>query len=134
MKLFSVLLTALAIFASASQADAARVVKLGQTQLSYGTDYDFVNVNGTCHGPRNKRVERILLQIRKNDADIDYIAVQYGNGVVDRLSVREYFRQGSSSRWIDLRGGERCVKGIAIIGETLGFGPKALVEIFGLDY
>lgn len=134
MKLFSALFVLVALFCQTGDAQAARLIKLGQTQLDYRSDMDFVRMPTHCNGFFNKRVDRLMLVVRRNDANIDYLAVQYGNGVIDRLPVRERFRQGSTSRWIDLRGGERCVKAVALIGDTQGPGPKAVVEFYGLDY
>lgn len=133
MKVFALMMVLAAAF-QGSQAQAARVVKLGQTVLNYRADLDFVNVPSPCFGPGQKRVERVLLKVKHNAADIDYMVVRYANGGIDRLPIREHFSQGSTSRWIDLRAGERCVSGLALVGDTETFGPKALVEIWGLDY
>ena len=64
-------------------------------------------------------------------ADIDYVAVQYGNGVWDQLPVRERFAPGSESRWIDLRGEARCVEKISIIGDSDGAPGQARVRVWG---
>jgi hypothetical protein len=133
MKLFGMMMVLAAAFAG-GQAEAARIVKLGQTVLNYRADLDFVHVPSPCFGPGEKRVEKVLLKVKRNAADIDYLAVRYANGAIDRLPIRERFAQGSTSRWIDLRAGERCVAALALVGDTETFGPKALVEIYGLDY
>jgi hypothetical protein len=45
--------------------------------------------------------------------------------------VKDRIGQGSHSRWIDLRGGERCVKAIGIIGDTELSLDQARVEVWG---
>lgn len=107
---------------------------LGQTTLNHRTDSDLIYVVGNCPSPRNMPVSAVRLEVHRRAAEIDFIAVQYGNGEWDQLDVRQYFAAGSSSRWIDLRGGARCVEKIKIVGDTEAFfgrGPKALVQVFG---
>ena len=57
--------------------------------------------------------------------------MQNRNGEVDHLSVRERIGQGSETRWIDLRGGKRCVVAIGGVGDTEGSFDQARVDIYG---
>lgn len=132
MKILSGIMMLAALITTTGTAEAARVVKLGQTRLDHRMDADFIRI-ANCNGRAWKRFDRLQLVVRQNAADIDFLAVRYGNGAVDRLEIREHFRQGSASRWIDLRGGERCIEAVAIVGDSRGPGPKAVVQLFGLD-
>jgi hypothetical protein len=57
--------------------------------------------------------------------------VKYGNGAVDRLPVRQRIAQGSETRWIDLRGGRRCVRGVKIVGDTELSLDQTLIQVWG---
>jgi hypothetical protein len=113
-------------FPLASLAEDARL--LGQTRLSYGDkDLDVMVVSGKC-----PTLSAVKIRAAQGSADIAELAVRYGNDAWERLSLRENFRQGSESRWIDLRGGQRCVTGIAVIGDTNNRSSnRTLVQIFG---
>lgn len=101
---------------------------LGQTRLSYGEkDLDVLAVPGKC-----PTLSAVKIRATQGSANIQSLAVRYGNDAWDRLTLRENFRQGSESRWIDLRGGQRCVTGIAVFGDTKNRSSNsALVQIFG---
>lgn len=73
------------------------------------------------------------LQVRafRGQVEIERLWVRYGNGGRDELELRERLAQGSHSRWIDLRGGERCVKAIGVIGDTELSADQARVELWG---
>jgi len=51
--------------------------------------------------------------------------------VAQSLTVRERIAQGGESRWIDLRGGERCIKAIGLIGDTERSRDQARVDVYG---
>ena len=112
-------------FQLGSLAEDARL--LGQTRLSYGEkDLDVLVVPGKC-----PTLSAVKIRAAQGSADIESLAVRYGNDAWDRLSLRENFRQGSESRWIDLHGGQRCVTGIAVFGDTKNRSSNpAVVQIF----
>ncbi len=117
------------LFASAQA--MAGVDYLGETRLGRFEDVDVIYA-GQCPSPMNRPVERLKIQVLQRAADVDYVAVQYGNGVWDRLPVRERFAPGSESRWIDLVGGARCVERIKVVGDTDANRPgQALVRVWG---
>jgi len=118
-----------ATFAAAAPAFAG-VDYLGETTLTRFQDRDFIHA-GQCPSPMNRPVEAVKIQVLHRVADIDYVAVQYGNGAWDQLPVRERFAPGTDSRWIDLRGGARCVERIAIVGDTDGAPGLARVRVWG---
>jgi hypothetical protein len=129
MKSRSVIAAFAAVLALASVSNAfAGERLLGATLLSGIYDRDIINVPGLCPSPANPMVRSVQLTVRRRAAQIDQLEVRYGNGVWDNLPVRERFTAGSSSRWIDLRGGERCVEAIRVVGNSEGL-VQSLVEI-----
>ena len=108
-------------------------VQLGSTTLTNRPDVDVIGVRSCSTG--KGRFRRIRLQVNRRAAEIYDIDVQYGNGSWDTyVPVRRYFGRGTTSRWIDLIGGRRCIKRIVIKGDTEGprRRPLALVTFFGL--
>lgn len=100
---------------------------LGETRLNFGEDFDQVWVN-SCE--RGMLIDAVKLRVRRNSANIDYVAITTDRGQRIRLNVRNYFREGSESRWIPLNG-MRCVESFQVYGETMGPGPQARVRLVG---
>lgn len=99
---------------------------LGSTRLAHHeNDTDVVSTS--C----KPRINAVKLTARRGDVEIENVWVRYRNGEVDHLSVRERIAQGSETRWIDLRGGKRCVVAIGVIGDTEGSFDQARVDIHG---
>ena len=92
-------------------------IKLGTVSLMDTKDKDVVNLPA-CRSSSNKPVTRLQVQVAAFDAEIDRLNVQFHNGENQNLSVREKFKAGSTSRWIDLSGNARCIKKIIILGDT----------------
>lgn len=101
-------------------------IYLGQTRLEFGHDVDAVHVSPLVCG-----LNSIQLTVRKNDAQIDQLIVRFGNGEAQRLIVRDYFRQGTTSRHIDLDGRNRCIQQIFVEGRTRSSGGEALLVFTG---
>lgn len=109
---------------------------LGETRLSnnWFSDSDHLYVSGHCPSENNRPVQTIMLQVLQRDAEIDLFAIRYGNGRWEEINVREIFNAGSTSRMIDLPGGERCIEEIFIRGRTLGFGHReSLVRVIAFS-
>jgi len=110
----------------AVSADAARYdrsVHLGSTRLSHSeNDRDVLRFR-SC---RNS-VHAIQLRTSRGRVEIEKLWVRYGNGERDYLNVRDRISKGGSTRWIDLRGGNRCITEIGIIGSR----NQARVDIWG---
>jgi uncharacterized protein (DUF736 family) len=125
------MLLAAAVFATAalvpstSRADAERL--LGSTRLAkVENDTDVIRFQKCRRG-----INAVQLRIERGQVEIEKLWVRYAKGGVDYLSVKDRIGQGSHSRWIDLRGGERCVKAIGIIGDTELSLDQARVEVWG---
>jgi hypothetical protein len=103
---------------------------LGSTHLArHHTDRDVIKLT-----PAKCGLTKIKLKVSKRKADVEEIAVQYAaTGRWDMLSVRNNFRRGSSSRWIDLRGNKnRCIKKIAIVGDSDGLPlRRSKISVYG---
>jgi len=102
---------------------------LGTTKLArHRDDVDVIRLQ-----PLRCGLSEVRLQVNVRAAEIDHLAVQYGNGMWDELVIRDRFARGSTSRWINLRGqGDRCIKKIVVVGDSDGLpGRRATISIFG---
>jgi hypothetical protein len=108
-------------------ADSTRL--LGATRLSFReNDLDSININ-SCPKPAFNAIQ---LRAKAGAVDIKRLYIRYGNGEIDRPSVAENIRQGGRTRWINLNGNRRCIKQIAILGDTDNFSSRqARVEFWG---
>jgi hypothetical protein len=115
-------------------AQAAEPLKLGDVDLRDARDGDVIRLPA-CTSPRNAPVRRVGLAVSRHPAQIDRVVVRFHDGTRQELSVRHRFKPGSASRWIDLRGGDRCIQSIRIVGDTdsLGWRPgkQARVHVVG---
>lgn len=108
-----------------SQADAERL--LGSTRLTkVENDKDVIRFAKCRRG-----INAVQLRIERGQVEIEKLWVRYGKGGVEYLDVRDRIGQGSHSRWIDLRGGERCLKAIGVVGDTELSLDQARVEVWG---
>jgi hypothetical protein len=99
---------------------------LGSARLSHRENDRNVLSFGRCRDG----VDAIRLHVERGNAEIETVWVRFANGGVDRLKVRDRIGDGRSSRWIDLRGRDRCVQSIGIIGDTESSFDRARVEIW----
>ena len=108
---------------------------LGAVSLMDRQDTDVLHLP-PCMGPANNPVSSLKLEVKQYAAQIDDLDVTFYNGDKQDLTVREHFAPGSSSRWIDLNGGKRCIKKIVIKGDSDTFGnapfKQAKVLFYGL--
>jgi hypothetical protein len=114
----------------AATADAARyerVKHLGSTRLSLAeNDVDVLRFRNCRNG-----IHAIQLHSSRGQVEIERLWVRYANGERDSLNIRDRISQGGTTRWIDLRGGDRCVVEIGIIGDTENSRDQARVDIWG---
>jgi hypothetical protein len=120
-------LTGLLGCVSNAQAYTQKPVLLGSTRLSlHENDVDVMRFRN-C---RNN-VHAIQIHSKRGQIELERFWVRYANGERETLNVRDRIAQGSSSRWIDLSGGNRCVVEIGIIGNTERSRDQARVDIWG---
>ena len=102
---------------------AAGGVVLGQVKLGDAKDRDVVALP-PCKTAANVKVTKLRVVAKNYQAEINRLKVTYYNGQDQVLNVRETFRPGTDSRWIDLNGDARCIKKITIVGDTNTIGWK----------
>lgn len=105
---------------------AAESRLLGSTRLSHHENDDDV-VSTSC----KPRINAIKLGAKHGRVEVETLWVRYGNGETDRLPVRDRIAKGGETRWIDLRGGKRCVVAVGVIGDTELSLDRARVDIYG---
>jgi hypothetical protein len=59
------------------------------------------------------------------------MVVTYGNGTKDVIPLRHVFKRGSTSRIIDLRGGNRVIKKITFVYDRTRIAKGARVWVGG---
>ena len=100
--------------------------RVGSTKLSLlENDKDVLRFRHCKSG-----IHAIQLRTSRGRVEIEKLWVKYGNGERDTLNVADHIAQGGSSRWIDLKGGARCIKEIGIIGDTERSSNRARVDIW----
>lgn len=103
---------------------------LGSTILSNRQDVDFIRVNSCKDG--HEFVSAVKLKVLRDNADIEAVIVKFGNGETQELAIRERFSRGSESRWVDLAGFRRCIRGVKVVGDSGARLRRTVVEIYGL--
>jgi Protein of unknown function (DUF2541) len=129
MKTFTTALAGLIVAATvgltALPAEAA--VLLGCRKVNFGIDRDIIPV-----GKAAGRYAAIKLTVAQNAIEVFDVTVVYGNGNPDSLAVRSVIPAGGETRWIDLRGARRFLKGISLTYRSIpGFTGRATVCAFG---
>ncbi|HVF33774.1 MAG TPA: hypothetical protein VND91_00450 [Candidatus Saccharimonadia bacterium] len=101
-----------ATFAGAASAqDRVRLLGVSTLDAREG-DRDVVAVS--CR----PRVSAIKLRSVAGTAEIQRVALTYGNGERDVIRVRDVLPRGDETGWIDLRGARRCVTSITVVGDA----------------
>lgn len=110
-----------------------REVFLGDTFLSpRENDVDWIFVNDCRDGAWDRDLVAVRVEVRNVQAEIESVILRFGNGQTQPLYLRERFAPGTSSRWIDLDGGRRCIREIRVVGDAEGYGNRqARVGVFG---
>jgi len=111
-------------------------VRLGTVSLTDSKDRDIVHL-APCSDSSNLRVSRIKFTVNAYPAQVDSLKVVYRNGGVDTLTVKNHFAVDSGSRWIDLKGNQRCISRIIVHGDTdtaaIRPGRQAKVTFYGIQ-
>ena len=92
-------------------------VRLGAIQLMDQKDRDVVTL-AACNTSSNKKVSKLQMSVERYTAEINKLKVVYHNGEQQLLTVKQNFRPGTTSRWIDLNGTARCINKIIVVGDT----------------
>jgi hypothetical protein len=79
-------------------------------------------------GKENGRFEAIGIEVQGADVEIADLKLVYGNGEADNIQVRSVFKQGSQSRRINLKRGDRFIKQVIVTYRANG---KAKILVYG---
>lgn len=130
------LLTALAVLIPLSAAEAQQRTRddwrpenrtewelLGAAEIGTRLERDVIPV-----GRQEGRFRSVGFTVTGNDVRIEEIAIVYAGGEIDRLPVREFFRDGTRSRPIDLPGRAQFIERIEVTYRSPG---AVRIEFFG---
>ena len=113
------------LLATPAHADPERL--LGVTYLTKVENDKDVLSFAKCR----RNINAVQIRIAGGQVEIERLWVRFKNGKVDNLPLRERIPESGQSRWIDLRGGERCIQAVGVIGDTELSRDQARVEIWG---
>ncbi|MBT3983996.1 MAG: DUF2541 family protein [Bacteriovoracaceae bacterium] len=97
---------------------AGPVLTLGTTSLLDSKDVDTLKLGPCLPGKHNKKVVAFKLKVFSKGAEVDSVKLTFFGGGKQKLKMREFFAPGTSSRWINLKGGARCIRKIVIKGDS----------------
>lgn len=95
------------------------VANIVQSSFTDRHDVDVLYIS-TCQGDDKLTASAVRFQISEEPARLDEVVLTYGNGQRERLNIRGHFAKNSSSRWVYLSGGSRCIKEVRLEGEATG--------------
>jgi hypothetical protein len=118
---------AFALVPSAAPAGEGDWVFLGQRQVRWLSDHDSIRV-----GVADARFDHIRFQVSGNGIFIQDMDVVYSNGMQDHIVTQWHLREGSKSRIINLRGGNRYIRRVEFRYRRPGdFDGPATLQLFG---
>lgn len=86
---------------------------LGEKEVLFRAERDVIEV-----GAREGRYSRLMLEAVGNGVELLDVDVIFGDGDHQDVAVREVLRAGTRTRVIDLRGGPRVIKRVALVYRT----------------
>lgn len=123
----ALLMSVLALAAAVSPPAHAAEQLLGSTHLTKVENDRDVLVFAKCR----RGIQAVQVRARKGQVEIERLWVRFKNGERQDLEVRDRIGQGGATRWVDLNGGDRCIKAIGIVGDTELSYDQARVDIWG---
>ncbi len=131
-KLFVRMMIVCAVLSVASPivtADNARL--LGSTHLAkHEKDVDVIKLP-PCGRRARARIHAVKVRAVHGQAEIEKLWVRFADGTTQSLPIRQRLGQGEESRWIDLQGGERCVREIGVVGDTELSFDQTRIDFYG---
>jgi hypothetical protein len=112
---------------SSANAHASKAKMLGSTRLSLQEN----NVDVLHFQRCRSDIHTVQIRSKRGQIEVERLWLRYANGERESLTIRDRIRQGGTTRWIDLNGGNRCIVEIGIIGDTERSRDQARVEIWG---
>jgi hypothetical protein len=101
---------------------------LGEKKVDRRVDRDVIPV-----GRKEGRFNKIRLEVKDNDVEIQDLKVFFHRGAPQDVAVRERIREGGRTRAIDLIGDDRVIDRIELVYRTRGRGERATVAVYGLQ-
>ena len=99
---------------------------LGETWVEGKTDKDKIQV-----GHKEGRFSKLMLVVEKSDLEMLDMEIEFGNGQKASPEVRQFFRENTRTRAIDLPGETRVIKNITFRYGNLPGGVRARVAVYG---
>lgn len=99
---------------------------LGETWVEGKTDKDKIQV-----GHKEGRFSKLMLVVEKSDLEMLDMEIEFGNGQKASPEVRQFFRENTRTRAIDLPGETRVIKNITFRYGNLPGGGRARVAVYG---
>jgi hypothetical protein len=100
--------------------------KLGERWVDGRADRDVIAV-----GRRDGRFRKIQLVVERSSLELFDVVITFGDGETFSPGTRLVFAPGSSTRVIDLPGGERFIRSVAFRYGNLPGGGRAQIELWG---
>ena len=128
-RILSILFTA-ALFISFSSFSQPRKVKwdrLGSRLVDYRADFDVMHV-----GAKEGGFTKLKVMVTGGALNMHRMVVTYMNGTKEEIQLRNSFARGTTSRVIDIKGGERLIKNIKFVYDTKNLArKKAKIHVYG---
>lgn len=102
---------------------------IGTTHANHTADHDAIIVQGP-----HDNFRKVKFKVTDAPLNMMHMVITYGNGIPDKIEVRQNIPKGGESRVIDLKGdGTRHIRKIEFWYETKGLlNGKADVTVFGM--
>ncbi|MDG1428453.1 MAG: hypothetical protein P8H56_02785 [Crocinitomicaceae bacterium] len=128
-RILSILFTA-ALFISFSSFSQPRKVKwdrLGSKLVDYRADFDVMQV-----GAKEGGFTKLKVMVTGGALNMHRMVVTYMNGTKEEIQLRNSFARGTTSRVIDIKGGQRLIKNIKFVYDTKNLArKKAKIHVYG---
>ncbi|MEZ4650891.1 MAG: hypothetical protein R3E97_19320 [Candidatus Eisenbacteria bacterium] len=112
----------------AADATAGDWERIGVREVDGRVDHDVIPVTVA-----DGRFQKIQLRVARAPMEIFDLKVHFGDGTFQDVEVRSKFAPGSSSRVIDLAGGDRVIEKVEFTYGNLGKSRKpARVVVWGM--
>ena len=101
---------------------------LGTRQVNDRADHDIIAVSSSRGDFR-----RIKFSVQRASVDFHRVVVHFGNGIDQRVELRNTIKAGGESRAIDLEGNDRVIRSVEFWYDANTIrGRRAQVRVFGM--
>ena len=108
--------------------DAAGWTMLGQRVVQGAGDHDTIKV-----ARREGKFTSLMVVVEGSELEIHDMKITFGNGETMDPKIRQFFKENSLTRQIDLPGNERFIKQIDFMFSNLPGGGRAKVQVWGKE-